>query len=99
MKKILVFLAVLIIAGCSTETEHKKEVKSLPDFDALWNYNDPQQTELKFRELLQTAKESNNTSYYAQLLTQIARAEGLQRKFEDAHRTLDNVKAGKRKGL
>jgi tetratricopeptide (TPR) repeat protein len=93
MKKIFVFLAVLIIAGCSTETEPKKEVESLPEFDALWNYNDPQQTEMKFRELLPTAKESGNTSYYAQLLTQIARAQGLQRKFEDAHRTLDTVEA------
>src|SRR5207249_2424045 len=32
-----------------------------------------------------------NPAYLAELLTQIARAEGLQRKFEDAHRTLDEA--------
>ena len=91
MKKIFVSLAVLLIAGCSTESETKKEVKPLTDFDALWDYNDPAGTEVKFRELLPGAKESSDKSYYAQLLTQIARTEGLQRKFEDAHQTLDTV--------
>lgn len=91
MKKFLVLLAILFIAGCSTEV--KKEESSLPDFDALWDYNNPQQTEVKFRELLHLAKESNDTSYYAQLLTQIARTQGLQRKFDEAHSTLDSVEA------
>jgi tetratricopeptide (TPR) repeat protein len=93
MKKVLVFVIVLMIAGCATESGPKKETKSLPDFDALWDYNDPAQTEVKFRELIPVAKESGDISYHAQLLTQIARAEGLQRKFEDAHRTLDTVEA------
>jgi len=91
VKKIFVSLAVLLIAGCSTESETKKEVKPLTDFDALWDYNDPAGTEVKFRELLPGAKESSDKSYYAQLLTQIARTQGLQRKFEDAHQTLDTV--------
>lgn len=87
MNKILVFLTTLIIAGCSTN----KDVKPLADFDALWDYNNPEQTEIKFRELIPTAKQSDNLSYYAQLLTQIARTQGLQYKFEDAHQTLDSV--------
>jgi tetratricopeptide (TPR) repeat protein len=91
MKKFIVLLIILIIAGCSTKSE--KEAGSLPDFDALWDYNNPQQTEVKFRELLPRAKESNDTSYYAQLLTQIARTQGLQRKFDEAHSTLDSVEA------
>ena len=91
MRKVFVLLMVLIVAGCATESGPKKETKSLPDFDALWDFNDPGQTELKFRELIPVAKESGDMSYYAQLLTQIARCEGLQRKFEEAHRTLDTV--------
>lgn len=63
----------------------------LPDLDGLWDYDNPAFTETKFRELLPAAKESKNLSYYIQLLTQLARTEGLQRKFEDAHRTLDKV--------
>ena len=91
MNKIFILLTVLTIGGCLIKP--KKEAKPLPDFDTLWDYSNPEQTEKKFRELLPLAKESSNMSYYAQLLTQIARTEGLQRKFEDAHKTLDTVKS------
>ncbi len=61
------------------------------DFDSLWNYNDPATTERQFRQLLPDAESSGDKSYLAQLLTQIARAQGLQRDFENAHQTLDVV--------
>ncbi len=64
---------------------------SLPDFDSLWDYEHPAETEKKFRELLPIALASKNTSYRAQLLTQIARTQGLQRKFTEGHQTLDEV--------
>ena len=67
------------------------EELSLPDFDRLWDYDHPAETEAKFRELLPKAAASNNPSYHAQLLTQIARSQGLQRKFVEAHQTLDQV--------
>ncbi|MFC2092322.1 hypothetical protein ACFLSV_00340 [Bacteroidota bacterium] len=65
--------------------------KNLTNFDSLWNYRDPKGTEDKFRRLLGEAKSSCDNSYYAQLLSQIARAQGLQRKFEEAHKILDDV--------
>lgn len=58
-----------------------------PDFDALWNYDEPDATEARFRELLPDTSGDHNL----QLLTQIARAQGLQRRFDDAHYTLDDV--------
>jgi tetratricopeptide (TPR) repeat protein len=64
--------------------------QSLPDFDSLWDYSDPAQTEVKFRELLPQL--NGDEVARLELLTQIARAQGLQRKFDDAHRTLDEVK-------
>ena len=65
-----------------------------PDFDALWDYSEPAKTEAKFRELLQTAEESTRPAdWRLELLTQIARTQGLQRKFEDAHRTLDELRS------
>jgi tetratricopeptide (TPR) repeat protein len=70
----------------------KAEAKPLPDFDKLWNFNNPAETERKFNELLPDAKNSSDKDYYLQLLTQIARTKGLQRKFDDAHKTLDEVK-------
>lgn len=68
---------------------------SLPDFDALWDYARPAQTEVAFRALLPKAQAqaARNLSYYLELLTQIARAQGLQRDFAAAHQTLDAVQA------
>ena len=65
----------------------------LPPFDALWNFDDPAGTETRFRELLAKAKESSDPGYAAELLTQIARTQGLQQKFDEAHATLDRVDA------
>lgn len=67
---------------------------ALPDFDLLWDYDHPAETESKFREILRQAEsEPGNERYQAELLTQIARTEGLQRSFEAAHRTLDRAAA------
>lgn len=64
---------------------------NLPDFNKLWNFRDPAATEKKFRELVEPARNSGDASYYLQLLTQIARTQGLQDKFTEAHATLDEV--------
>lgn len=58
------------------------------DLDSLWNYDQPAESEKKFRDFLATASDSQ---LKLQVQTQIARAQGLQRKFDDAHRTLDAV--------
>lgn len=63
------------------------------DFDKLWNYGDPAGTEEKFRAILPDAVNNPDPEYYPQLLTQIARATGLQRKFDAAHEILDTVEA------
>jgi len=61
------------------------------DFDKYWNYRQPAETEMKFLAMLPDAVMSNNADYHLQLLTQIARAQGLQHKFAQAHHTLDEV--------
>lgn len=63
----------------------------LPDFDQLWNYDRPAETEQKFRQLSTPARESGSTSYQAQLLTQIARTHSLRGSFAEAHRLLDEA--------
>ncbi|HEU4725730.1 MAG TPA: tetratricopeptide repeat protein [Candidatus Eisenbacteria bacterium] len=65
----------------------------LADFDAAWNYDHPDSTERLFRDLLPAARQSGDADYLAQLLTQIARTEGLQMKFDAAARTLDEAEA------
>jgi tetratricopeptide (TPR) repeat protein len=59
-----------------------------PDFDSLWDYDHADSTETAFRALLPAAEASGDRDYLAQLLTQIARTEGLQMRFEDADATL-----------
>ena len=63
----------------------------LPDFDSLWDYDRPESTASVFRGILPAAEASGDRDYLAQLLTQIARAEGLQMKFDDAAATLDRA--------
>ena len=64
---------------------------NLPDIDALWDFDHPNITEKKFREILPAAVDSLDISYLTELLTQIARAEAMQRKFQEAEKTLDRV--------
>jgi len=59
------------------------------DFDSMWDYSDPHASEQRFREILLQVPESNPG--YLELLTQIARSQGLQKKYRRAHQTLDQV--------
>lgn len=68
-------------------------MNNLPDFDRLWDYSDPEQTEKAFRKLLPAAQGSRNREYHAQLLSQIARTHSLRRQFDEAHHILDEADA------
>lgn len=62
-----------------------------PPDEGLWDYNDPAGTEARLNERLTAL--ADEPALRAELLTQIARAQGLQRRFDDGHRTLDEVAA------
>lgn len=70
------------------------EQTQLPDFDSLWDFKDLEKTAVVFDDLIPVAKESENAEYFLQLLTQIARCQGLQDDFTEAHLTLDEVQEG-----
>jgi len=61
------------------------------EIDALWDYGEPAASEARFREWLPAAQQ--DATFHACLLTQIARAQGLQRLFAAAHATLDAAQA------
>lgn len=65
----------------------------MPDFDLRWAYGKPAQEEERFYGLLPAAEAGGDAEYHLGLLTQIARAQGLQQRFADAHATLDRVQA------
>lgn len=86
--------ALMLAAGCATtEDETAVTSSSAADFDSLWDFQDPAATEAAFAERLPAAREDGNDAYTAELLTQIARAQGLQGEFERAHATLDEADA------
>ena len=59
-----------------------------PDFDSLWNYSNPAESEQRFRRLLPGPQDP---AWRAELLSQLARALGLQRRFDEAHQILDQA--------
>jgi hypothetical protein len=59
------------------------------NLDALWDYGQPQQSERRFRQLLVRAAGDDALV----LRTQIARALGLQKRFEAAHLELDAIES------
>jgi len=97
MRKTLFFLFLILffIGGCSMKKESNKGINPFPNFDAMWDYQNPDVTEAKFKEILPLLKNSAeftyDAGYHAELLTQIARAQGLQEKFTEAHKTLDEA--------
>ena len=62
--------------------------EELPDFDQLWNYSDPAGTEITFLDIYEKYQASASPSYLAQLLSQIARTQGLQGYFEESFETI-----------
>lgn len=62
----------------------------LENFDDLF-VGDPVQIEQNLRQLLPEALSLEDHSIYLQILSQIALAQALQKKFNEAHETLDNA--------
>jgi hypothetical protein len=81
--------ALLLVTSCAMNQTRPRA--DLPDFDAMWDYNQPAQTERAFREVLRQTEDAADAAYRAELLTQIARTLGLQRRFDEAHALLDQV--------
>src|SRR4051812_19101203 len=73
------------------ETVSSGVALELPQFDKLWNYAKPAETEARFREVLAQAAGIAPLNYRLELLTQIARCQGLQGSFDLANATLDEV--------
>ena len=76
------------------------DVASVPlgELDQLWDFDDPAGSEARFRALLPRAQRDEDGAYEAELLTQLARAQGLQRRFDDAAATLDDAERALRPG-
>jgi hypothetical protein len=68
--------------------------QELPEIDSLWNYRRPAESEAAFRRVLEGIDSVNGHKLYrAELLTQLARSQGLQQQFDAGHQTLDSAQA------
>lgn len=81
-------VAVALFAALLPVTATAQLSESIDD---AWNFGDPALSETRFRVRL--AKAVPDSREALELQTQIARAQGLQRRFDDANRTLDAVEA------
>jgi len=68
-----------------------QRAEPLPDWRKMWDFGDPAASEARFREAVAAGEAAGDATYVAVLLTQLGRTQGLQRRFDDAHATLDRV--------
>ena len=79
-------LLVTGIASAGPASDPPLDVNAL---DRWWNFEQPAASETTFR--LELAKLPADSGARLELMTQIARAQGLQRRFDDATTTLDEI--------
>lgn len=87
----IALLGALILGGCTVNNDQTASRQQRPDFDAMWSFGDPAGTEAKFRTVLEETPLHVGAVYRLELQTQIARALGLQRRFDDAGALLDEI--------
>lgn len=74
-------------AAAETDAMNEPETP-LPWINDLWDYNDPAASESRFGDLLDRARAAGEEAYAVEVLTQIARAQGLAQRFDEARATL-----------
>ncbi len=65
----------------------------IPDLRDLWDWGDAKGSEQSFRSLLPRAEAAGDAGFVLEVRTQVARALGLQARFDEAHAVLDDVEA------
>lgn len=68
----------------------------LAELDRLWDFDDPEDSERRFAELVPRARTEHDGAFLAVTLTQLARARGLAGRFGEADATLDDAEAALR---
>jgi tetratricopeptide (TPR) repeat protein len=60
---------------------------------AAWDFSDPKASEARFRALAEQQRQRGDRAGALEVMTQVARTQGLARRFDEAHATLDAVES------
>jgi tetratricopeptide (TPR) repeat protein len=71
----------------------RASIAGMPELDDLWDFDDPVASEGRFRGAIEAAEAGGDPWAADEARTQLARALGLQGRFEDGHNVLDRVDA------
>ena len=63
----------------------------MPALDDLWDFDDPAASEVRFRAAIEAAEAGGDPAAADEARTQLARALGLQDRFDEGHAILDRV--------
>ncbi|MCA9410710.1 MAG: tetratricopeptide repeat protein [Candidatus Omnitrophica bacterium] len=84
-------LCAFVINAYPGDVQPPTAMTELPEIRTLWNFGDPSGSEQRFREAHSAALTIGDAIYALEVDTQIARALGLQGRFEEANSHLDGV--------
>src|SRR5215475_4874187 len=83
------WIALAAVCAASMVSAAPSDLLDTAALDRWWDFDHPAASEAKFRE--EAAALPADSTARLELMTQIARAQGLQRQFPEAHLTLDGV--------
>ena len=78
-----------LVVGALLMSTHARGADFSAQLDRRWDYAKPEVSETRFREALRQYPAGSREAL--EIATQVARAQGLQRKFDAAHATLDKI--------
>ena len=85
-------LLALALTACASPPSNMQIDTTQQDFEQLWDYDRPADSETRFRAALASVVPGSEA--HSQLMTQIARTHGLRADFAAAHKLLDQVEQG-----
>ena len=86
--RLAVTFTLLLVMACGGEMERDGEFPAIID---VWDYSDPAGSRTRFEQLAREAEAAGEDTYRAEVMTQVARCQGLQGRFDEANATLDAV--------
>jgi tetratricopeptide (TPR) repeat protein len=80
-----------MIGPAQGRKSRRDRTRAVADLDELWDFDDPAASETSFRAAIEAGSATDDPIAVAEARTQLARAIGLQGRFDEGHAILDEV--------